>query len=187
MEKCCNIHDAINKFHDVVLSYVKIRIRNQADVEDVVQDIMLKMFNAYSSDKKIVNLKNWIYTITNNTIIDYYRRNNNKSDLNIINEEESELYTISEYIIPMINLLDEKYSQILLLSDIENIPQKEIAKKLGIGISATKSRIQRARKQLRELFTECCDMEFDKNGIIVSCHIKKSCTPLNDLNIEDKY
>jgi RNA polymerase sigma-70 factor (ECF subfamily) len=186
MEKCCNIHDAINKFYDGILAYVKLKIRNQSDVQDIVQDIMLKMFNAYNSDKKIVNLKNWIYTITNNTIIEYYRRNNNKSDFNIIDDEESELYTISEYIIPMINLLDEKYSQILLLSDIENIPQKEIADRLNLGISAAKSRIQRARKQLRELFTECCDMEFDKNGVIVSCHIKKSCKPLNDLNIQEK-
>ncbi len=65
---------------------------------------------------------------------------------------------------PMINALPDKYREALVLSDIRGIKQSEIAKRLGLGLSATKSRIQRARKQLQENFVSCCHFQLDQSG-----------------------
>lgn len=188
MKECCNINDVINDFHEEVLNYVYTKINNRADAEDLFQEIMIKILRAHSDNKEVRNLKNWIYTISNNSIIDYYRKNKIPiEELDEFPEDDSKdvhILDIREYVVPMIKLLDDKYSEILLLSDIEQISQKEISERLNIGLSATKSRVQRARKLLREMFSECCIMELDKNGVIISCHIKFSCTPLK--NIENQ-
>ncbi|MCA1758619.1 MAG: hypothetical protein LC658_02525 [Bacteroidales bacterium] len=86
----------------------------------------------------------------------------------------------------MIHLLPEKYSNPLLLSVIENIPQAEIAKQLNLSVSATKMRVQRARKMLYDKFIECCDIEYSKTGGLLHCEIKENCYPVkNTLKFND--
>jgi hypothetical protein len=41
-------------------------------------------------------------------------------------------------------------------------------------------RIQRGRKKLYDLFIECCDIEYTKDGAFLDCTIKDKCTPLNN-------
>lgn len=93
---------------------------------------------------------------------------------------------IADYIIPMIKLLPKEYAIPLMLSDIDKIPQKEIAKQLNLELSATKMRIQRARKKLRDLFVECCHLEYDKQGNFIGCVIKHSCKPLQNISTKLK-
>ena len=81
----------------------------------------------------------------------------------------------------MIQLLPKDYANPLMLSDIDKIPQKEIAKQLNLELSATKMRIQRARTKLRSLFVECCHLEYDKQGNFTGCSIKASCDPLQNI------
>jgi RNA polymerase sigma-70 factor, ECF subfamily len=46
---------------------------------------------------------------------------------------------------------------------------------LGISLSGAKSRVQRARKKLKELLLECCHFEFDRYGTVFDYH-PKNCT-----------
>ena len=78
----------------------------------------------------------------------------------------------------MINLLPEHYARALYMSDIDGLPQTLVAVKLGLSLSATKMRIQRARKMLYKLFFKCCEIEYSKNGNVINCTIKESCEPL---------
>lgn len=126
-----------------------------------------------------------MYQIAQNTIIDYYRKNknvvlvDNLPDLTEANSSKDHLEA-ADYIIPLINLLPREYAIPLKLSDIEGLKQKEIALKLGLGLSATKSRIQRARQLLMNKFIECCVFEKDKSGQLISFDIKSDCKPLQD-------
>ena len=47
--------------------------------------------------------------------------------------------------------------------DVDGTPQVEAAKQLGLSGSGLRSRVQRGRKQLRQLFLDCCEIEFGKN------------------------
>jgi len=63
--------------------------------------------------------------------------------------------------------LPQKYAEALLLSDLEGLTQHEVAARLGLSLSGAKSRVQRARRLLREAFLRCCHFEFDRRGHII--------------------
>lgn len=185
--ECCDLNIIISDFYNHLKNYLTGKIKNNELAEDIVQEVMLKVVTAHQKNLKIQNLKAWLYQIARNTLIDYYRKNANVIQENK-NHLKDSLYCLQEepfspidYLIPMINLLPEKYSIPLMLSDIDNKSQLEIAKKLNLSHTATKMRIQRARKMLYSLFTECCDIEYDKNGAFLHCEIKENCTPLRNL------
>lgn len=89
---------------------------------------------------------------------------------------------IAEGLADMIRGLPEPYRQALELSELEGIPQRKVAERLGISLSGAKSRIQRGRKLLRDALLECCHFDFDRRGRILEfvprapcCHNKPSC------------
>ena len=181
--ECCNPHNIVSDFYDKILSYV---IKNVNDVEvakDITQEVMGRMIDAYDRKVAISNIKAWLYQVTRNIIADRYRK---KDFLNYVetsldseaDPEEEQSLTAEDFIIPMIKLLPEKYSTPLYLSDIENLKQVEIAKKLNLSLSTVKMRCLRGRKKLHELFFECCHISYAEDGSFAHCTIKTSCEVL---------
>jgi RNA polymerase sigma-70 factor (ECF subfamily) len=66
----------------------------------------------------------------------------------------------------------------LRMSDVDGTKLKDIAAELGLGLPAVKQRVSRARKLLKDVFTECCLMELDEQGRIVSFDIRPDCGAL---------
>lgn len=185
--ECCDLNIIVSNFYHQLKKYIVSKIGDIHLAEDIVQDVMLKVVSSHKKNIQVKNVKAWMYQITRNTLIDYSRKNKNK--IENCNEYIDEiLFTIKEdsfnpkeYLIPMIKLLPDKYGIPLLLGDIENKPQAEIAKIIGISFSATKMRIQRARKMLYNLFVECCDIQYSQNGAFLHCTVKENCIPLRNL------
>ena len=62
------------EYVDKVRRYVKGKIQNQQEVEDLVSSIFVKVYQNISSfDRKKASISTWIYTITRNTVIDYFK------------------------------------------------------------------------------------------------------------------
>lgn len=179
----CDIHHIYQKYNTHLLAFIRQQIRDESTANDVLQEVFLKTMESCLKDKDIKNIKSWLFHVTRNTIVDYFRLQNKNIkeedyiNLNHLNSADFQ-QILSEDVVDMISLLPEEYALPLQWSDIEGIPQQEIANKLDISLPGAKSRVQRARKKLRELFFECCDIEFDTQGNIVSCEIKSHCTPL---------
>ena len=187
----CDIHSIYQKYSTHLLVFIRQQIKDESTADDVLQEVFLKAMESCLRDTEIRNLKSWLFFVARNTIVDYFRLQNksiqeddyiNLNHLNSIDFQQ----ILSEDIADMIDLLPEEYATPLKLSDIEGIPQKEIAEKLEISLPGAKSRVQRARRKLRDLFYECCDMKFDTQGNIISCEIKSHCTPLLEKNINKK-
>ncbi|MDN5353587.1 MAG: polymerase sigma-70 factor, subfamily [Candidatus Cloacimonadota bacterium] len=184
---CCDLDMIVSDFYQQLKNYLIGKTGDIHLAEDIVQDVMLKVISAHQKSVPVKNLRAWLYQITRNTLIDYYRGRKNKIEAYIeyIDEvqfsQKDDTFSPKEYLIPMIKLLPDKYSIPLLLSDIENKKQAEVAKIINISLSATKMRIQRARKMLYDLFIECCDIQYDKNGSFLHCIVKETCTPLRNL------
>lgn len=68
---------------------------------------------------------------------------------------------------PDANIISDEHLQILLLQEFEGISQQQIADLLGVPLPTAKSRIQRAREKVKEVFFRCCRFEFDSRGGIV--------------------
>ena len=61
-------------YKDKVTAYVRSRIENKYDVEDIVSTVFLKIYQKIDSfDESKASLSTWIYTITRNPVIDYFR------------------------------------------------------------------------------------------------------------------
>ncbi len=184
---CCDLDMIVSAFYQQLKNYLIGKTGDIHLAEDIVQEVMLKVVSAHQKSIPVKNLRAWLYQITRNTLIDYYRRKKNtcKNYEEYIDEvilsKENDTFSPKEYVIKMIQLLPEKYRIPLLLSDIDNKKQAEVAKITGISLSATKMRIQRARKMLYDLFVECCDIQYTENGSFLHCTIKESCVPLRNL------
>ncbi len=181
--ECCNPNEVVSDFYDKILGYVIKRVNDIEIAKDITQEVMGRMIDAYKKDTPITNVRAWMFQVARNIIADRYRKKEIIEYKENHEERESEsddVDTISaeDFIIPMIKLLPEKYSTPLYMSDIENLKQTEIAKKLDISLSAVKMRCQRGRKKLHELFFECCDITYSADGSFDHCTIKSSCKAL---------
>jgi RNA polymerase sigma-70 factor, ECF subfamily len=182
MENKPEIFDQIwNDSRSQLKAFIKRRIKNEADAEDILQSVFLKIHQNIEKLSDNEKLYAWIYRITRNAITDYYRTNN--ENLQPLDEEFNqsageEFSAASEeevlsWLRPMIEDLPEKYGQALLLTDIEGATQKDLAERLDISLSGAKSRVQRAREQLKERLLNCCHIEFDRQGRVIEYQQKQ--------------
>jgi RNA polymerase sigma-70 factor (ECF subfamily) len=180
----CNIFEIWEDYKSSLLGYIQKRVDDRDDSKDILQDVLLKSYQFCSKGKTILHLKSWLYKITQNTIIDYYKKNNKSIPLEFdITEDDDESSTIgeaSEYIKALLKLLPDEYAKPLYMYDLENIDQKTIAERLNLTLPNTKSRIQRGRVKLKERFLECCVVAFDTNGEMTNFDIKPECKLLQD-------
>jgi len=78
---------------------------------------------------------------------------------------------------PLLATLPPEYRQALVLSELEGLPQREIARREGLSVSGAKSRVQRARRMLREAVLACCRVEVDRRGGITDFEARGGCDP----------
>lgn len=181
--KCCDVNQIAEEFHNQLTGYLIKKIRRPELAKDLVQEVMLKLVIAGNQNLKINNIKAWLFEIARHCLADHYRKSAKLKETglditqtgSLISQEESS-YANGDFLNHLINLLPEQYSKPLYLSDIENLPQKIVAERLRLNLSATKMRIQRARKMLRELIIQCCDIEYTKDGAFADCMVKNDCT-----------
>ncbi len=153
--------------------FVAKRVNNHAAVDHIVQNVFIKIANHISELKDSQKIRVWIYQITRNTIIYYYRKQKPTDELppnlQIIDEyDEQDLSKkLSSCIRPMIKQLPDKYREAIELTELNGISQKQLSEQLGISFSGAKSRVQRGREKLKELLAACCHIEADRYGNIV--------------------
>lgn len=182
----CDVPQLWFEHKNELRNFILKRVRDNDLTDDILQDVLIKVYNFCISKSGVSNIRSWLFQIAQNTITDHYRKNSKNISQDIINEiiEEDENSAFSDainYIKPMLEFLPKEYSEPLKLADIEGLKQAEIAKKLNLTLTATKSRIQRARKLLKAEFITCCNFETDKSGNIISFEIKDSCLPLQKI------
>lgn len=170
------------EFNDQLLGFIKARVNNPVIAEDILQDVFVKIHQKSDQLSDDDKLASWIYQITRNSIIDYYRKKNTDSyrhpisenEVTIELEEESDESLNPQFtkcLLPFIDQLPDKYKDALNKTVYGDLSQKAYAQQLGISYTGLKSRVQRARKQLKELFTQCCNIKTDNYGNIISSDI----------------
>lgn len=165
------------EFSDQLLGFIKARVNNPLNAEDILQDVFVKIHQKTDQLSDGDKLASWVYQITRNAIIDFYRKKKLPISDEIIFQEQIEEADSSlnpqfiNCLMPFINQLPEKYSDALNKTFYGDLSQKEYAEELGLSYTAVKSRVQRARQKLKELFAQCCNIQTDKYGNIISSNI----------------
>ncbi|MEQ5790749.1 sigma-70 family RNA polymerase sigma factor [Muricauda sp. NFXS6] len=161
-------------------NFVKKRVNNAQDAEDLTQEIFLKFAKSWD-DKVHIHLKAWLYTIARNRITDYYRTRKTSSrelhDMAMEDEGDRDraMEELSGCIRYFVRELPVHYRQVLQLYAMEELSQKEIAKRLDMNHATVRSKVQRGRKKLKGLIMACCEVEQRGRGNISAYTKKGSC------------
>jgi RNA polymerase sigma-70 factor (ECF subfamily) len=162
--------------------FIAARVRNRDDAEDVLQDVFLKIHDQLPRLEDSARLHAWVYQITRNAIVDYYRRRGRApehtdtfpDDLAAADPAPDVTDEVAAWLVPMIDALPPAYRDALRLSEVQGLTQQETATRLGISLSGAKSRVQRGRDKLREVLLACCHVELDGTGRVVEWRSRRS-------------
>jgi RNA polymerase sigma-70 factor, ECF subfamily len=171
-------------FHRELKAFILNKIRNSADTDDILQEVFVKIIRNIDKINQAENLRHYLYGVVRNTIHDYSRNQKQKIDNSAIEEKITETETqslnttIAEYCIkPFVNKLPDNYRNALLITEFQDISQKELAERLNISYSGAKSRVQRGKEKLKELILNCCAYESDKYGNLIDTGDKNCACP----------
>ncbi|KAA3616835.1 MAG: sigma-70 family RNA polymerase sigma factor [Calditrichaeota bacterium] len=179
IENNMDIAQVYKNYHSNLIHFVSNKINNLGDAEDIVHNIFLKMQSDLVNLSSIKNIKSWLYSVAKNAVIDFYRSKRKNETENSINnsyliENEPAFKKVADSIEIFINQLEEPYRKTLILSDLELVPQKKIAKELAIPYSTVKTRVQRGREKVKKMMFDCCIYEFDNKGRVIDYSCKNN-------------
>ena len=137
------------EYREKVFRYVRGKVRNLADAEDVTSEIFWRVQTALDSyDEEKATLSTWIYTITHNTVCNYYREQSKRAlsleenalcsdtDDGVVAEIENEI--TKENLAIALTSLTEREQDIIVLYYYHEIPLRDIAIKMGITYTNAK-------------------------------------------------
>jgi len=156
----------IKRYEDKLLRYVR-RISNldYEDAEDMVQEVFIKVYQNLNAFDPKLKFSSWIYRITHNQVISNYRKlkarpqnvmydmendilENMASDLDIAKEADKNL--LKEKVNNIINKMDLKYRQVMVLKYLEEKNYNEISDILKKPKGTVSTLINRAKKQFQK-------------------------------------
>ena len=170
-----------NEYRSRLVAFIRSKVAEDM-VDDLLQEVFMKIHLRIGSLKDDTKLESWLYQITRNVITDYYRTKRIFEELPEWleqpqpKEEKSIIKELSSCLEPMVKELPDKYRTAIQLSEIEGKTQKEVAEKEGISLSGAKSRVQRGRAILKTMLDDCCQFEVNNKNQVVSYEKKeKNC------------
>jgi len=171
-----------NKYEKELTAFVKSRLFDKSFVCDIMQEVAIKIFKNQNKLITIDNKRAWMYKITKNTLIDFYKQNDRTISSELLIEfkstyEESNENGLSSCIQNMAKSLPKSDEEILKLSIIEQYKVNEISLKLNLTLEGTKTKLKRAKKKLANLFFSCCILDKDNQNNIMDYKVinKENC------------
>ena len=136
--------------------YVKFKIGDLYDAEDIIQEVCLAATAKYESLKNRSSFKAWLIGIASNKCKDYYRRKAKDMEIPIEDLSEAALHkgrlglTEQNIVRDTLDLLGSKEQQILYLYFFKQLSQEDIAKQLSVPIGTVKSRLHYAKEKFKQ-------------------------------------
>jgi len=174
-----NITTVISQFGKRLMGFIRQRVSNEADAEDVLQDVWYQLTTTVDT-QPIEQISNWLFTVARNKITDRYRKKKPESLEGLLSTEENEEDGFSfsrilsdtnpgpetEYLHTLfwkaledaLQELPEEQRTVFVWNELEGLPFKEIAERTGENVNTLISRKRYAvlylRGKLQELYDE---------------------------------
>lgn len=153
-------------------------------VDDLLQEVFLRIHRGLEQldDEELV--APWVYRIARNVLVDALRARRSEAladDLELPEPPAAEPEpgppgaALAPVVAQMAETLPEPYRQAIQLHELQGLPQREVAARLGLSLPGAKSRIQRGRQLLRQLLLACCHVEFDRRDNPIALVPRSSC------------
>lgn len=152
------------KYHPYLFSLALKYLKNNPMAEDAVQHVFVKLWETTVNINIEVNLKNYLYTMTKNYILNKIRDQKEVVSIHYMNAQceveadsfldEIEKKQMHQLLRKGIDELPEQKREVCKLKMEENISNQEIADRMGISINTVKSHYQESVKMLRRYFMQ---------------------------------
>jgi RNA polymerase sigma-70 factor (ECF subfamily) len=177
--------------------FVGRRVGNPEDVEDIVQDVFVRMQRNIDALSSADRLYAWAFRIARNAIADHYRSPNRRDvtgdaaakviddlavDMAVGEPSNDARAEMAHCIAPMVRGLPDNYRWAIELTELEGMTQAAAAERLGLSLPGAKSRVQRGRALLRAMLLRCCEIETDRRGRVIAFETRdgKGCASCGD-------
>lgn len=148
------------KFQPKVLSYLNGKVNNYTLAEDLCSDVFLKIYEKIDTfDDSKASVSTWIFTITRNTLTDYFRtRKISGGDIPEYLADDTSLEDdvcndeMLDTLADALEKLDERERDIVVLHYYSGMTLKAVAEKMGISYSYTKLLHNNALSRLQKFF-----------------------------------
>lgn len=159
----------ISTYQSKVFSIISHMIRNANEIEDIAQEVFIKIYKNINKFQGNSSLYTWIYKITVNLCLDIIRKkkeviyldekiklNDGEVELQLPSDEKNqeEIYEekeLKEKLRKCIDKLPDKQKVMIILRDIKGMSYEEISEITNIKLGTVKSQINRARLKLKSL------------------------------------
>jgi RNA polymerase sigma-70 factor (ECF subfamily) len=159
-------------FKHKLFRFAKGFLKNIQESEDIVQEVMLRLWTKRNTLAEYKSIEAFAMTITRNLCLDRMKAKGYRTeDLTVIHQQGSnaspyrtlELDDTFEKIRLIINTLPEQQRQIIHLRDIEGFEFEEISEIMNLNLNTIRVNLSRARKRIKETLQNTFDYEFTKN------------------------
>lgn len=144
------------------------RVHDPHETEDLLQDLFLKALRQERVFCNLANPRAWLFEVARNALIDRLRLKKAwvelPDDLEADAEEPAAVDALAVCLPRILAELAEEDREAITLCDLQGLSQAAYARLKGLSLPGAKSRVQRARRRLRERLTEACQVRFDAAG-----------------------
>ena len=160
-------NELVDRYKDKLLNHIYYYTKSKERAEDIVQETFVKVYLNKEKYKEIARVSTWIYTIAINLAKTELMKNGKMKKFSISGDdgerdfEIKDVHTstdkevmqneLKEKLLNSIELLGEKFKEIIIYRDIDELSYDEIASIINIPVGTVKSRLNRARLILRDL------------------------------------
>lgn len=166
------------EFREELYRFLRGRLNDPADAEDLLQDIFLKLAQLRESPDQP---RAYVYRVARNRLADFYQSRSRDERLVASWHSAAPSHTEAAFasedpdwqqvegrleacLRSFADGLAPAYREAVVAVEFEGLAQKEFARRLGEAYSSVKSRVQTGRRQLAQSFLQCCELAADGEG-----------------------
>ena len=145
-----------------------------ADVDDVMQEIFVRMQKGLAGLRDEERFTSWLFQIARSAVAEHGRSRlrHPLPDGDAISDQPAPIAdndrdaarALAGCVSIFVAQLPSPYREAVTLVELEGLTAREAAERVGISVSGMKSRVQRGREQLRRMFDQCCEIALDARG-----------------------
>jgi len=169
------ISEAIGRDQSRLARFIRKRVPDQRDAEDILQEVFFELIAAYRAPKAIEDVTAWLYRVARNRITDLFRRRAREGDLPQAPDEDESIEDLlpsaaagPEAQLAQRVLIDElaealeelpaEQREVFIAHEIEGVSFNELSKRTGVNVKTLLSRkhyaVLHLRKRLQEIYDE---------------------------------
>ncbi len=150
--------ESFSEYGDAIFRFCIVKVSNIELAEDMTQEVFTRYWQYLRDGKEMTNTRSFLYTIANNMAKDWYKKKKAGSldekmeSGDVPKDKESSPEIVAEYqeVLAVIEDMEEKDKEVLLLKHVEGLQPKEIAEVLEETANTVSVRLNRATRRLQE-------------------------------------